>query len=186
MPRLPVVIATAIVGGAMAFLFVWFVLSLLFRWRFQFRIRSMLLLAVIAVPCGWLKFDVEQSSKQAEAVQAVEAVGAAAFVRGSTLISMKKAITQRWRTGTPGPVWLRQLLGETFFADAESAFAVEDVESVLAMPHLRSLGLHGKKINDAALRHLDRLKYLQRIDLIDTAITDAGLEQPRDFPSLSG
>ena len=44
-----VLIAVAVVGVALLVMLLWFIASLLFRWRFQFSIRSLLVLTV-AVP----------------------------------------------------------------------------------------------------------------------------------------
>jgi hypothetical protein len=45
-----VLIAAAVVGMAFLVMLLWFVASLLLRWRFQFSIRSLLLVVVVAVP----------------------------------------------------------------------------------------------------------------------------------------
>ena len=42
-------IAVAVVGGAMLVMLLWFIVSLVFRWRFQFSIRSLLVLTVAVV-----------------------------------------------------------------------------------------------------------------------------------------
>ena len=50
-----VLIAVAVVGGAMLVMLLWFIASLLFQWRFQFSIWSLLVLTVaVAVRAvGW-------------------------------------------------------------------------------------------------------------------------------------
>ena len=58
------------------FVFLWFLAALLFRLRFQFSIRSLLLLTVVvAIPCSWLAVEREQARKQREAVEAIEKLG---------------------------------------------------------------------------------------------------------------
>ncbi len=50
-----VLTAVAIMGLAMLAMVLWFILALIFRWRFQFSIRSLLVLVVVvAVSCSWL------------------------------------------------------------------------------------------------------------------------------------
>ena len=53
-----VLIGVAAVGVAIAIMLGWFVVSLLFRWWFQFSIRSLLVLTIaIALPCSWLAVE---------------------------------------------------------------------------------------------------------------------------------
>ena len=48
-----IAVASAVVAALLMFL--WFLAALVFRWRFQFSIRSLLLLpVVVAITCGWL------------------------------------------------------------------------------------------------------------------------------------
>ncbi|MGA2034722.1 MAG: hypothetical protein ABSG68_20940 [Thermoguttaceae bacterium] len=50
-----VLIALDSVGVAVLFMLFWFVACLIFRWRFQFSTRSLLVLTVaVALPCSWL------------------------------------------------------------------------------------------------------------------------------------
>jgi hypothetical protein len=50
-----VLIAVAAVGATILLVLLWLVASLLFRWRFQFGIRSLLIFTVVvAIPCSWL------------------------------------------------------------------------------------------------------------------------------------
>jgi hypothetical protein len=49
-----VLTVVASVGVAMVLMLVWFGVALVFRWRFQFSLRTLLVLTVvIAVPCSW-------------------------------------------------------------------------------------------------------------------------------------
>jgi len=51
--RLPTLFA--FVGVAFLVMLLWFIVALVFRWHFQFGIRSLLVLVVVvAVPCSWL------------------------------------------------------------------------------------------------------------------------------------
>ena len=61
-------LSMASVGTAGVLVLLWFAASTVFRWRFQFSIRSMLLLAVIvAIPCSWLA----EARKQRELVEQI-------------------------------------------------------------------------------------------------------------------
>ena len=63
-------IAVASVGVFFLSMLLWFVFALLFRWRFQFSIRSLLLLTVaVALPCSWLTVAMDAARGQREAVK---------------------------------------------------------------------------------------------------------------------
>ena len=80
-----VLIAIASVIAAMVLMLLWFTAALLFRWRFQYGLRSLLLLVVIvAVPCSWLATEMQQARKQKEAVEAILKLGG--WVRVTTLL----------------------------------------------------------------------------------------------------
>ena len=61
-----VLIGMADVVVAMLLMFLWFLAALIFRWRFQFSIRSLLLLTVVvAIPCSWLAVEMEAGEETA-------------------------------------------------------------------------------------------------------------------------
>ena len=69
----PVLIAWAVVGAALLLGIVWLLLSLLFRWRFQFSLLSLLLLVVVvAIPSSWLATEVREAKKEWAAFAALE------------------------------------------------------------------------------------------------------------------
>ena len=50
-----VLVAVAAVGLSLFLMFLWFLAALIFRWPFQYGLRSLLLLVVaVAVPCSWI------------------------------------------------------------------------------------------------------------------------------------
>ena len=60
-------IAVAVVGVAMLVMKLWFVVALVFRRRFQFSIRSLLVLTVaVAIPCSWLAVEMKHANQQRE------------------------------------------------------------------------------------------------------------------------
>ena len=71
-----VLICLATVGAALVLMFLWFLAALVFRLRFQFSLRSLLLLVVVvAIPCSWLATEMEAARKQREAVEEIEKTG---------------------------------------------------------------------------------------------------------------
>ena len=73
--------------------------GLVFRWRFQFSIRSLLVLTVaVAIPCSWLAVEMEKARREREAAIAIKTLG------GEVVWSEPA-----------GPPWLRSLLGDGCF-----------------------------------------------------------------------
>ena len=63
-----VLTGVAVVGVAMLLMLVWFAVALVFRRRFQFSIRSLLVLVVVvALPCSWMAVERQRAEKQRSA-----------------------------------------------------------------------------------------------------------------------
>jgi len=136
-----VLVAVATVLVALGLMLVWFVVSLLFRWRFQFSIRSLLILTLaVAIPSSWLGLEMRQAKRQREAVQALEDVSGAVD----------------W-SGPAGPVLLRNLLGPDFFDHVVSVDLVcnpvsdDDVEPLKELCDLQKLRLGHTGVTDVGL-----------------------------------
>ena len=161
----------------------WFVIALALRRRFQFSLRSLLALVLaVAIPCSWFATERRSANRQAEAVRAIEAVGA------------DVTYDHEYDSNNPSeyrapPECLRKLLGTDFFANV---LAVESrcdpsgnwwwwpTDADLA--HLESLGRlrrlrfsGGAHITDAGLQHIRKLSSLRELSLDGTGITGAGL-----------
>ncbi len=196
----PVLIALAVVGATILLMLLWFVVALLFRWRFQFGIRSLLVLAVvIAIASSWLAVRLRQIRQERRAVAAIETLNAI-LVRSEGF----------------GPSWLRSLLGDDFCgASVESVdlcgYQVVDtdlntltdftqikslslrccvrvtdagVENIAVLNQLESLSLAATRLSDAGLSHLKGFRHLKRLELDITRVTDAGLEQLTELNDL--
>ena len=71
-----VLITVASVGVAFLLMLLWFLAALVFGWRFQFSILSLLLLVVVvAIPCSWLATEMKAAREQREAVEAIAKAG---------------------------------------------------------------------------------------------------------------
>ena len=69
-------IATAAVTVAILIMLLRWGASLVYRLRFQFSIRSLLMLTVVvAIACSWLAVEKEHARKQQEAVEVIRKVG---------------------------------------------------------------------------------------------------------------
>ena len=182
-----VLIAVAAVGVAFLLMLLWFIASLLFRWRFQFSIRSLLVLTVaVAIPCSWLGVEMKEAKRQREAVAAIERLG------GSV----------EWSRPF-GPAWLRSSFGDGFYRHVISVTVsgsqVTDasLECISDLPQLRSLYICSQsfsfsgnsyrlreaeensrtKVTNAGLKHLTGLSHLELLALIDTQVTDEGVKE---------
>ena len=139
-----VLIAVASVGVAALMMSLWATAGLLFRWRFQFSIGSLLVLVlVVAIPCSWMAVEMKNARRQKEAVRGIMKLGGIV----SYDYQLQRSGNPLARAGQPGPAWLRDLLGEDFFVTVvEVNFAV-------------------RSVTDADLEHLKGLTQLHRTSL---------------------
>ena len=83
-----VLIAIAAIGLAILAMLLWFVVALVFRWRFQFSIRSLLVVTVaVALPFSWLAVEMKKAREQEHLVDEIQKV------RGSVI--------HDWELGKP-------------------------------------------------------------------------------------
>jgi len=150
-------VLTAVVAVGLAFVVMlhWFLVALALRRRFQFSIRSLLVLViVVAVPFSWLAVEMKAAREQKEAVEAIMKVGG--------------AVVYDWKLDAGGfflpnaqppvPAWLRKLLGDDFFGAVDRVAAPLDV-------------------TDEGLIQVARLTQLRHLDLTKTKVTDAGVKK---------
>ena len=144
------------------------------RWL-QFSLRALLVFVTFcAPPCSWLAVKIQQAKREEAAAAAIEKSGGTVW----------------WDKNTPGPTWLRRVLGETFFRHAEDVTLMGDrvtdgtLEPLHAMNQLQALGLTFAKITDAGLEHINGIITLKKLDLSYTKVTDAGLEKLADLKEL--
>ena len=96
----------AVVGVAMLMVFVWFAVALVFRRRFQFSLRSLLVMVlVVAIPCSWLTAKVRKAEMQEKAAWMV------VRMQGSVLIDSENTTSSSslWLGPTTFPKgWLQE------------------------------------------------------------------------------
>ena len=165
----------------------WFVAALVLRRRFQFSIRSLLLLVVVvAIPCSWLATEMNKARKQREAVEEV------LKVRGEVWYDYQLDPSGCWIPGAtpPGPPWLHALLGDDPLVDVTQVALFESEindawpEHLKPLTKLVSLRLYRVPITDAGLAHLKWLPNLRCLDIGVTKVTDAGLKHLEALPNL--
>jgi hypothetical protein len=191
-----VLITTASVAAGLLLLLLWFVVSLLFHWRFQYSIRSLLLLVlVVAVPCKWLATEMQATNRQKEVVDAIERLGWEVVfdyqMSGgrSEHAEEAHALGQGFLWNITGPVddqphgltWLARLVGVDCYANVGSVrldktnatdAVLENFDGFL---RLRALNLADTKVTNAGLAHLKDLTELRVLSLSRTKISDIGL-----------
>jgi hypothetical protein len=158
-----VLFGIAAVGVVMLFMLAWLAIALLFGWRFQFSIRSLLILVVVAaVPCSWLALERQEARRQRQTIAAIRAAG------GDVIYSYELGRSMYLRPrGGPAvvPTFLLRILGDDFF--------VLDIgEVTLKEPH------------DADFAALRTWRNLKSIVAEGENITDRGMEQLENFPDL--
>ena len=120
-------------GRGVAGALLWFIVALIFRRQFQFSIRSLLLLAVaIALPCGWMTAAMKKAREQLEAVRWIESLEGEMHYDWD----VDEQGIQLLNAQPPGPEWLRDLLGDTFFSEVVD-FYPSPTTSIIGPPDTR-------------------------------------------------
>jgi len=164
-----VLISLAAVGAAVLFLPLWFLVSLVCRWRFQFSLRTLLIVVlVLCLPLGWLGEKVRQARRHQETVKAIEEaggyVGHEYEVLGLDL-------------GDVDYVGLGRDSG-----DAELEDLKEQLEGLTGLRALDVDCCYG--ITDAGMEHLQGLNNLKWLNISHTKVTEAGLEDLKGMTNL--
>jgi len=176
-------VAVATVGAVFLSMLLWFAVALVFRLRFQFSIRSMLVLTVVVtLPFSWLAVEMKRAKEQKAAL--------------AVLVETGGGYEYDWRFDASGdyaskpeppvPEGLWRPLGIDFFAEVVRASVVStptrqvtnpDLSPLERLRHLRSLWLDRSQLTDAELEHLKSLSQLKSLSLSDTKVTDRGVQQ---------
>ena len=163
----------ASVGVAMLAMVVWFAMALIFRWRFQFSIRSLLVLGVVvAVPFGWLAVERQRKRDHREAVRSI--LGSGGFVTYAF-------------ENTPPPIWVVKLLGVELFADlieidySGKPVSNGELQYLKQLDWFGRLSLSDSHISDASLEQIQgstppfiRWSWLELRSLIQASSTSKG------------
>ncbi len=172
-------IDVAAVGLMLTALLLWWLAALLFRLRFQFGIRSMLVLViVVAVPCSWFAAEMKKAREQKATVEAIERAG------GYCEYDREVSGTFVYFT-IYGPKWLRLFLGDGFFNEVKYvSFGTTiarratntDLAHVAELKHVDWLFVGDTQITDAGLAKIAGLADLRELILACPKITDRGME----------
>ena len=170
-----VLIAVAAVGLFLVLMFLWFLLALLFHWKFQFSIRSLLVLAVaVAIPFSWLAVEMKWAREQKKVVESMLKLG------GGIEYDYEYDLPSGAKP--PGPEWLRNVVGDDLFRNVAmlglplSKVNDTDLEPLTVLNQLNNLHLEETQVTDVGLKYLKGLNQLHALRLDGTNITDAGME----------
>jgi hypothetical protein len=191
----PVLIAWASLGAALLAGIVWLVLSLFCRWRFQFSLRSLLLLAVVvAIPSSWLAAEVRQAKRQWAAFMTFDfpwcIYTCTDGLRGPYPPSVFEFTGERIADPSPQPPrWLRDFLGYCFFKEVTYVALCRnpsdaELEQIRELPQFQSLVLYDDRVSDCGLERIEGLTQLRTLSLVNTNVTDAGLEHLKGLTQL--
>ena len=150
--------------------------ALVFRLRFQFSIRSLLVMVVVvAIPCSWLAVELKKAGEQREALEAI------GKLEGWVTYDYWRASGNTMRVEPPTPAWLRSVLGDDFFRTIVFVkyypVTYADLEHLKRLRQLQTLDLYHTEVTDAALEHLKGLSQLRVLRLNGTKVTDAGVKK---------
>ena len=181
-----VLTCVAAVGVTIVALGLWFAVATISRLRFQFSIRSLLLMVgVIAIPSSWMTVEVKIAAQQSEAGAIIRKFNGCVSY-DYEIKAWSEAAEQNdpaFQAGLPikaepsGPVWLRGLLGDDFFNDVVDAELRYDahVQLLKCFPRLIVLRLADETISNLALAYVPDITQLQELTLTATRITDSGI-----------
>ncbi|MGO9114084.1 MAG: hypothetical protein ACLP9L_33125 [Thermoguttaceae bacterium] len=152
--------AAVVVASLVAFL--WLIVRFGFRRRFQYSLRSLLLLTLlVSIGMSWIATTMQRAKRQREVARAIEKLG--------------------------GRVWWdfasrheASFLSEVIYVDF-SGEKVEDeaLQSLNQLTHLARLNLNNSEITDSQLRHLKGLAQLRWLELEAPRVTDEAVKELR-------
>jgi len=179
-----VLIAVAAVVMAAVVMLLWWIAGLIVHWRFQFGIRSLLMLVLVcSIAAGWLAVEKDRARRQADLVDG----GLGWFFYDWEFDADDKAIMY---PKPPGECWLSKMLGDNFFSAIvwanyyNSEITDAGLERLNGLTDLRTLLLRQTKVTDAGLKNIKGLTNLRFLELTGTWTTDAGLECLKGLTNL--
>ena len=195
-----VLIAAGIVGLVFLVMLLWFIAALVFRRRFQFSIRTLLVLTVaVALPYSWLAVEKQAANRQRSVADEIIRRGGSVWydyqfgpaTRSGGIVTLifgdggyNSYFHQFYGYGNllsnarpPVSPWLLDLLGDDFFADVVDAtpFSTGPLSTDPLSTPAADLRL------EPVVRCLPRLQHLF---LSHTQVADAELEPLRGLPQL--
>jgi hypothetical protein len=177
-------IALSLAGATTGTLVIWLLATLILRRQFLFTLRLLcLLVAMLAVPCGWLSLEVSRERAESQAALAIRQIGGKALARPTLLgwLLRDDSLVSVWYVDFRGTAAGDQALAnvgclhELSVLYASSRTTDAGLVHLRRLTHLVSLGLGRSKITDAGLVNIEGLNRLDSLWLGETRVTDGGL-----------
>ncbi len=187
-----VLTCVASVAAILVLMLLWFVAAVIFRLRFQFSIRTLLVLVVtVALPFNWLAYEIQRAKPQRQTIETMQTIWRDVPGAGFGFCQALPPETPPWMESLldyGGPTW-KSLLWDNCVIDDLSlrGSSVTDREleqCVKQLPDLRRLELCKTRITDGGLKKLKALAGLVYLYVGDSKITDAGLNHLKDLAGL--
>jgi hypothetical protein len=182
-----VLIAVGVVGVAVLVMLLWGLACLVLRRRFQFGVRSLLVLLVaLSVPMGWFAMQLQKARRQREAVERIVGMGGVVAYD----YEIDKNFQRKSGAGPTTPTWLRSLFGDVFFCQVVQVnlvnweFGDNDARYLKELTALRHLSVDGTQITDDGLARLAGLTQLRWLSLSGAQITGDGLAHLKEMNRL--
>jgi hypothetical protein len=150
----------------------------------RFSLRTFLVVLILF--SAWIGIEISRIQKKTKAIAAIEQLGGT--VDYDYRHRFDPLAKYNPNAAAPGPLLLRNLLGENCFANVvevqlfggktpqgRAQFSDNEAAHLAVFSELRWLVLIDTSITDDGLKHLVDLKKLERLDLEGTRVTEAGV-----------
>jgi len=159
------------------------------RWL-AYSLRSLLIL--ITVVAVWLGIKTTQARRQKAAVAAIEASGGMVRYNFQEPPPGGRPPGEQPAVDPPGPKWLRDLIGDEFFQDVvevswahNAEITTDDLRWLADFPMLDKLNLNNTNVDDAGLEQIAERTSLTHVLLENCkTMTDRGLAHVGKLPNL--
>jgi len=147
--------------------FLWLLVWFGVRRRFQYSLRSLLLLTLlVSVGMSWIATAMKRAKRQREVARAIEKLGGRVWWD----------LASRHETGFLSEVIYVDLSGEQVKDEA--------LENLGELPHMARLNLNNSDVTDSQLRHLKKLAQLRWLELEAPRVTDEAVQKlQRELPN---
>lgn len=163
----------------------------------RYKLRTLLIAVTI---CGvWLGIQVNRVNRQRRAIATIS--GLRALIHFEHEYENEQSLNRIPNAVPPGPVWLRNFIGEDYFRRAAvvdfaygyperqrlglPSVADDDLRCLTWLPDLRYIEIgHTTGVTDAGFVHFRNLKRLRSLSLYNTPVTGSGLVQLAGLPRL--
>lgn len=168
-------IAVGVLAVALLILLSWFIAALLLRRRFQYGLRSLLVLTVVVAGlCSWFAVKKGQARRQREAVAAIQKIDGLVFYDSPLQRKFNRP------SEILSPEWLRKILGQDFSDDVQEvnfnySYSPLVTDAVLAnvekFDKIKWIYLPNAQVTEKMLVHFYGLKNLETIFLKHASVT---------------